>query len=234
MKKTFGFYTLLWAILFAVFHLAVFFARPIIPGYVILYDARFWVAWGFIVAAFLVNLLCAGFAFKAENLSKTFYRLSLVKVSRILLLSLLVGGVALMLIPNLPAWIAVVVCALLMLFNAFAVIKALFAAGTVERIDQKIKVKTAFVKFLTADAQSTMARAESEEAKELCKQVYEAVRYSDPMSDEALEPIESAIAAQFRAFDEAICDGDVELAAALSKELLALIGDRNNKCKALK
>ena len=52
MKKNFKFYALIWAILLALFNLVVFLVRPIIPGFVIVYDARFWIAFVFIVAAF--------------------------------------------------------------------------------------------------------------------------------------------------------------------------------------
>ena len=70
MKKNFKFYTLIWAILLAVWCAVVFLVRPIIPSYVINYDARFWIAFVFIVAAFIGNLVCAYFAFKTENLKK--------------------------------------------------------------------------------------------------------------------------------------------------------------------
>ena len=65
MKKNFKFYFSLCSILLAVFNVVVFILRPVIPGYIIEYDARFWIAWGFILAAFIVNLVCAYFAFRA-------------------------------------------------------------------------------------------------------------------------------------------------------------------------
>lgn len=64
MKKNFKFFALIWAILLAVFNLVVFLIRPVLPGYEINYDARFWIAWGFIIAAFIGNLVCAYIAFK--------------------------------------------------------------------------------------------------------------------------------------------------------------------------
>lgn len=234
MKKTFKFYFIIWAILVAVFNLVVFLARPVIPGYEFNYDARFWVAWGFVIAAFVGNLVCAFFAFQEENLTKTFYRLTLVKVTWAALLVMLVAGGALMLIPDCPAWIAAIVCVLVCLFQAFAVLKAAFAVSTVEKVDEKVKTKTAFVKLLTVDAENTLARAKTEEAKELCRKVYEAIRYSDPMSNDALASVEEKITSQFAAFDAAVRAEDYDLAASTSEELLALIGDRNRKCKGMK
>ena len=110
MKKNFKSYAIIWAVLFAVFNIVVFLARPVIPGYVVSYDVRFWIAWVFIIASFAANLLCANKAFKAENLEKLFYKVPLITVSYTGLIAMLVLGGALMLIPNCPVWIAAVVC----------------------------------------------------------------------------------------------------------------------------
>lgn len=59
MKKNFKSYAIIWAVLLAVFNIVVFLARPVIPGYVVSYDVRFWIAWVFIIASFAANLLCA-------------------------------------------------------------------------------------------------------------------------------------------------------------------------------
>lgn len=154
MKKNFKFYALIWAILLAVWCAVVFLVRPIIPGYVINYDARFWIAFVFIVAAFIGNLACAYFAFKAENLKKMFYNLPLIAVSWSALIAMLVIGCILMLIPNCPAWIAAIVCIIVLAFNAIAVIKAVWAADTVNKVDEKVKAQTSYIKNLTVDAES--------------------------------------------------------------------------------
>ena len=77
-------------------------------------------------------------------------------------------------------------------------------------------------------------RAGSEEAKAVCREVYEAVRYSDPVSDAALSETEGRIAAQLDALKAAVhaCDEDKIKAAA--GEMLSLIKERNAKCRALK
>ena len=79
MKKNFKSYALIWVIFLAAFNAIVFLVRPIIPGYEIHYGARFWIAWLFIIAAFVGNLLCAKKAFQAENLEKLFYKLPLIQ-----------------------------------------------------------------------------------------------------------------------------------------------------------
>lgn len=233
MKKGFNMYAVIWFILLAVFNAVVFLVRPVIPGFTITYDARFWVAWAFVIAAFIGNLVCAYIALKAENLKKLFYNIPLIRVSYTGLILMVIFGAVLMLIPNCPAWVAAIVCLLILAFTAIAVIKAKAAAEIVADVDTKVKVQTAFIKFLTAGAEGLLARAATPEAKAACKKVFEAVRYSDPMSNDALADIEGQIKDKFSAFSAAVAGGN-ENAAALADELTALIGDRSRKCKALK
>lgn len=234
MKKNFKYYALIWAILLAVWGAVTFLVRPIIPGYVVSYDGRFWTAWAFITAAFIGNLVCTYFAFKAENLKKLFLNLPLITISRSALIVMLVAGCTVMLIPNCPGWIAAVVCILVLGFNAVAVVKAAWAADTVSETEEKVKTQTAFIKNLTVDAESLIARAKSEPVKAECKKVYEAVRYSDPMSRDALASIESEITATFSKLKEVVAADNSASASEIASELIVLLDDRNKKCKLLK
>ena len=139
-----------------------------------------------------------------------------------------------MLIPNCPAWIAAIVCLLILAFNAIAVVKAKWAAETVEAIDEKIKTKTQFIKLLTADAEGLVSRAGNEQIKADCKKVYEAVRYSDPMSNDALSVVEAKITVKMDEFASAVNEDNAEKTKEIADELVILIGDRNRKCKAMK
>ena len=97
-----------------------------------------------------------------------------------------------------------------------------------------MKVKTFFIKSLTADAENLMNTAKGAELKALTKKVYEAVRYSDPMSDAVLVEIEDKIRNGFTNLEVAVKGQDVDFAAASTDELLSLIDLRNKKCKLLK
>ena len=194
MKKNFKSYAIIWAVLLAVFNIVVFLARPVIPGYVVSYDVRFWIAWVFIIASFAANLLCANKAFKAENLEKLFYKVPLITVSYTGLIAMLVLGGALMLIPNCPVWIAAVVCAVIAAFTAISVVKANWAGDAVNEVHEKVKTQTQFIKLLTVDAETLLGKAKTPDAKITAKKVYEALRYSDPMSSEALGEIEAELA----------------------------------------
>ena len=234
MKKDFKFYALIGAILLAIWCAVVFLVRPIIPGYVINYDARFWIAFVFIVLAFIGNLVCAYLAFKAENSKKMFLNLPLITVSWSALIAMLVIGSVLMLIPNCPAWIAAVVCIVILAFNAIAVIKASWAADAVSKVDERVAAQTSFIKNLIVDTESILSRAKSDAVKTECKKVYEAVHYSDPMSNEALSVIEAKITVKVDEFSSAVSEDEAEKAKEIADEIVILVADRNRKCKALK
>lgn len=234
MKKNFKFYTVIWAITLAIFCAVIFLVRPIIPGYIIIYDLRFWISFTLIVAAFAGNLICARYAFKTENLGKMFYNISLVTTSWSAQITMLIASCVLMLIPDCPAWIAAIVCIAIFAFSAVAVAKAAWAADTVSSIDDKIKTRTFFIRSFTVDAESLMRRAKSEAVRAECKKVYEAARYSDPMSREELKPIEGEIRERFSDLEAAVRDDDAGKSAELAKELTALIAERNSKCKLMK
>ena len=87
---------------------------------------------------------------------------------------------------------------------------------------------------MTVDAETLLARAKSEEAKGACKKVYEAVRYSDPMSSEMLAGVEGQITIKFAALSNAVVEDNDEAIAATAEEVLILVKDRNSKCKLLK
>ena len=188
----------------------------------------------FITLSFIGQIICAYFALKDTDVKKTFYNVSLITTSYTgLILSFVFGGLC-MIISPLSYWVGIILCAIILAINAITVIKATAAIDIVNEIDDKVKTKTFFIKALTADAESLITRAKSEDIKAQCKKVYEAIRYSDPMSNEALSSIESEITVKFAKFSEAVADNNFEATSSLADELIILLGDRNKKCKLLK
>ena len=198
------------------------------------FGGAFWIGYIFITIAFIGQLVCAFFAFKPSDKQKVFYNIPLVTISYAGLIVMLIAGTACMAIPNLPNWIGIIVCLLVLAITAIAVLAAGFAASVVTDIDQRVKVKTFFIKSLTVDAEHLMNTSKTAELKALAKKVYEAVRYSDPMSNAVLVEVEEKIQNGFSDFENAIMSEDFELASSTADELLSLIDIRNKKCKLLK
>ncbi|MCR4594888.1 MAG: hypothetical protein K5761_07510 [Clostridiales bacterium] len=227
MKNGSKIFAIVWAIVFASFNLIFF----LIPHK---YSFSTWISYAFIVVAFLGELGCGTYLFKQNKAGGIFLRVSTLHITYIGTVAMLIVGTIFSRLPDPFAYIGGIVCFLILAFTAVAVIKASVAADIVENIDQKVREKTLFVKSLTVDADSVMARSKSDAVKAEAKRVYEAVRYSDPMSSDALAGVESQITLKFDSFAQSVDDDDYELAKANADELIILINDRNKKCKILK
>lgn len=231
MKKRFSLYASAWVVLFVLFNVIAFVSGG---GGEEKYTSSFWILYSLVTVMFVGQLYCAYEAFKADSANKLFYNISLIRISYSgMIVSFIVGGLC-MLIPSLPNAFGIIVCAIVLAVNALAVIKSMVVIEEVERIDKKIKVQTFFIKSLTVDADTLMASAKSDAVKAECRKVYEAIRYSDPMSNDALSSVESEITIKFAALTEAVKADNGAKVAELANEVMILVGERNKKCMLLK
>ena len=67
--------------------------------------------------------------------------------------------------------------------------------------------------MLTIDADTLMAQAKSDGVKAECRKVYEAIRYSDPMSNDALASVEGKISAKFAELSAKVAELEAKPAA---------------------
>ncbi len=232
MKKTFGLYFIGWLAALGLFNVITFVTPNEING-IGKFDTLFWVAYAFITLSFIGQLICA-FVFRADSLQKAFYNISLFRISIFALIAICVIGGVCMAVVQIPDWIGIILCSIVLTINIIAVVKAMIAIGAVSEVDKKIKAKTLFIKTLTVEAQTLMAKTEDEQLLGMAKKVFEAIRYSDPMSNSALCAVEDRISDTFNEFSAAIEKNSIEAAQTSSKTLLSLIGERNAKCKSLK
>ena len=233
MNKNFKYYLGTWIALFAIFNVATF-VSPNETAEMTKFGGAFWAGYVFIILAFLGQLAVSFKAFRAENLQKFFYNIPLIRISWSGLVLTLIVGVLCMVIPNLPNWVGIIVCFAILAFYAISLVKASVAANLVSEVDETIKEKTFFIKSMIADAEALLAQATSAEAKSACKKVYEAVRYSDPMSSDMLASVEDQIAVKFTELSGAVAANDAAVISSSVEEILLLVKERNSKCKLLK
>ena len=234
MKKNFKYYIACWGILVIAFQVLCFATPNKVEGFS-KFGGGFWSGYIFIMIAFVGQLLCAYQALKkSETSRKMFYHLPLITVSYTGLILTLVFGGAAMAIPDLPNWVGMVICLLILVFTAISVIKANVAADLVERVDGKVERKTSSIKTLTVEAENLMSMAKSEAARKECKKVYEAVRCSDPMSSEELSVLEAKITVKMDELSETVKMDDEENVKEKVKEVMEILYERNSKCRVEK
>lgn len=232
MRKSFKLYAAIWALMLVVFNVAAIVA----PGWPTLEKTTpsFWIGYAFVNAAFVGQMICAAISFKDDSADKVFYNVSLFKVSYAGLISTAVVGLICMVISPLPYWISGIVCSLVLIVNAVAVVKVKIAVNLVTEVDEKIEISTRFIYNMRAESKSLFDRTKEPEAKAVCKKVYEAIRFSDPMSTLELMTIENDIKSSFDSFEKAVLESKKDLIHSESQNLLALVSERNNLCKRMK
>lgn len=233
MKKLFRYYVAVWAVIFVIFN-GICLLTPSKLGNLDKFGGAFWTGYVFITLAFVGQLVCAYIAFKDDLSQKLFYHLPLITISYTGLIVTLIFGTLTMIIPDFPNWAGIIVCLIILAFCAVSVIKVGGAAEAVQQIDEKIAVQTSVIRSMTADAQALMVYADDTQIKADCKKVYEALRYSDPMSNSALVEINNRLSDKMHQFSESVKVNDVDNTNVLADELLRIINERNIKCKQSK
>lgn len=233
MKSKFKYYLIIWALIVIAFNVVVFVVPRTIAG-IDRFTGSFWVGYAFITIMFVAQLGIGWITFKEENLTKLFYNISLIRISFIGMIVMGVSGMICMLIPVLPVWVGIIICLLVLIFNGIALVSAQAAVSTVEEIDKKIKGKTFFIKSLTVDVEMLKEKVTIPEIANELKPLYDAVRYSDPMSDDALSSIESQITILMSELSEGVEKADIDVVKKSIKSITLLLSERNKKCKLLK
>lgn len=189
----------------------------------------FWIAYVFTAAAFVVQIVIWKLAFgKEDTLKSKFLAIPVVYIGSVYLLIQVIAFAVFKFIPTLPAWVAVVVCALIVGVSVVCMITAEVGCEEIERVETRVQKKVFYVKELQVDVE-LLADGETDDAvKKALTQLAEKIRFSDPMSNEQLAALENRIS-----------DKVIELKTTadrmpIIKELNSLLDERNKKCILLK
>ena len=231
MNKATRSYLIFWMILLAAYNIIVF----VSPGWAGAdkYTGAFWTGYIFATLAMIVHLVVTLEALKESNgsSSKLFYNIPIIYLSYTFMVVSIVVGALCMLNSNMSVWIGVTVSVLLTVFYAGAILKTKIATEAIEAVDAKVEAQKSFIRDITSQASGLKSYARSEPSKEMCKKVYEALRFSDPMSRSDLNDIEAQIKATLAEFTSAVKNNDEATVSDLGNTVIELIEQRNDMCK---
>ncbi len=198
------------------------------------YNSDFFISLAVVLIGYIFAVVASMIAFKdSDNLERKVFGTPIV-FTGLKYYAILAIVTAICLIAGIKAIVPAVVGIVFIALGAIELVKAKSAIQVVEEIDSKVKEKQIFMRTLTSEAEVLISKAESEALKTEVKKVYEAIRYSDPMTNDSLYAIEKEISNGFMVFKEAVISADVELAKSSGKNLIENIEERNLKCKLLK
>ena len=219
MKKNNGYLAL--GILFAVFTVIAF----VVP---IEREATFWAAYLFAAAAMFFQIPAGKKALSSSEIKSVFMGWPLLCISLAYLGAQLVASLAFMLIPNMPVWVAVIISAILLGLACVGVLGSNAARGAIDKTEAKVQNKVSYIKGIQSDVEVLVAQETDPETQKALQELARAIRYSDPMSSEALAGLEKQIQAEIREL------GTAPDKKAKIDDIQMLLKQRNIKCKALK
>ena len=189
----------------------------------------FWVSFVFTLIAFGVVAVSLYIAFvKNPDAKSKLYGFPIAKIGVIYgAAQLLVGLLFMALGKWAPVWLAVLVYAIALGAAVIGLISADAVREEIQRQDNKLKKDVSFMRNL----QSKVNQMATQCAAPELRQFAEDIRYSDPVSSDALTDIEQELAAAVEELQAAVVDGDSESVAQLCRKASATLAERNRLCK---
>ena len=140
-----------------------------------------------------------------------------------------------MIIPGIPYWAGAILCAVILVFSILFVLIARSAGENEVKANRTLNAKTETMRLLADEAEALIGKAKTEDSGKIVKKVYEALRYSDPISNDVLLEYEKAISSNLKKLALCMSEGrEIGEIQSIADELLALIENRNRKCKTMK
>ena len=213
------------AIIFAVYNVLAF-ALPFV------HNAVFWLSYVFSMVAIAAQVYIMYTAFmKEEGAKSKFYGFPIAKVGVIyLLIQLALGFVMMIFAARVVTWIPVVLYVVLLGVAAIGFIATDSMRDEVERQDVQMKKVVSVMRDLQGKVSGIVNLSAADMRADIAK-LAEDMRYSDPVSNDALAGIESELSANVDALRAAVVAGDSETARRLCRQTSAALAERNRLCK---
>ncbi len=222
MKKDFVRSTICFGVLLVLYILLTF----LIP---FAKTAVFWISFAFTLVAFAVTgwSLYTAFLKKPDSTSR-FYGFPIARIGVIYGGGQLVCGLVFMARGKwIPTWLAVLVYAAMLGAAVIGLMGAETVVDTIQNQDQTLKQDVRFMRDLQSKVNQMAAQCSLPEVKQFC----ENIRYSDPVSSEALAEIDLDLSAAVDNLQIAIVDGDNIAIRQLAQKADNVLSERNRLCK---
>ena len=214
MKKGFIKYSLLWLVALGLFNAAAF----LMPKEL---NNTFWIGYGAVSAAFVLQLLSTAWFFNKDLLQKRLGQIPVPVFCMMGLIALLAGSVA----------FAVTGMTLIVIASYVVVGVQYIVNIVVIVVSGKDGAATGFIPELKKNTAALAQKAANDEIKALADEVAKAAASADTRSDAALAGVENKILGEMEKFSAAVEASDLESAQASAKQLLSFIKERNTKCR---
>lgn len=230
MKKGFVQSAIVFAILLVLYILIAFlvpFAKT----------ATFWVSVVFTVVAFAVAAAAFYIAFiKTPDAKSKFYGFPIARIGVIYAIVQIVASFVFMALATFvaewPVWPAILVYAVALGITLIGLIAADAVVEEVQRQDVQLKKDVYLMRSLQSKLNQMTSQCDGNpDAADAVKKFAEELRFSDPVSSDALIDVERDLAAAVDELQAAVTDGDSAAVKQLCRKGLGILSERNRLCK---
>lgn len=214
---------LIYAILFGVFNLLVF----------VIFKNRtnvFWLSYSFMTLAFIVQFASLFMSFfKKSDVETIFFGIPLVSFSVYYLVAELCVGTIFMIFQEVGSTIPLVIQVLILAAFLVVGIIAIMARDAVQEIGDTVKEKVVQLKSVRVDVELLLESCADPDLKSKLRKLSETIKYSDPMTTEAIADVEQRIqqkVSELRIYCE---NNEAEEAKKTCSALEMLYVERNKK-----
>ena len=197
--------------------------------------AAYWIAFAFGILAVTAQIYVMRNAFnKGEPVRSKFYGYPIARIGVIYLVVQLAVSFILMALGfafDVPAWAALVVCALILGICAIGFIAADIMRDEVERQDAQLKTDVKAMRALQSKTADIAGLCADGETKAALTALAVKFRYSDPVSGAETAALEADLASAVDELQAAVVDGDTEAVRKLCVGIEAKLSERNRLCK---
>lgn len=226
-KKSWIMTASIYLIVFAVFNLLVFVIAKE-------KNSVFWMSYAFMCFAFIVQIVSMFLALRSLETETVFMGIPLASLSMYYFFAAIFVGAVFMFFQNASFKLALVLQVLILAIYTVAAILALMSRDIVQDVNDNLKESVEAVKTLNVNIEVFIPQVSDPALKKALKKVSETVKYSDPMSNEAVADIEEQIMQTVNELRINIEHNNNAEAIQICKDMEVLFLQRNSLLKATK
>ena len=197
------------------------------------HTAVFWISYGMGVFALLVlGLVLLSMFGKETTVRSKFYGFPIARIACCYGAAQLILSLIFMIFSvKIPAWIPVIAYVVLFAAAAIGLIGADAMRDEIVRQDGKLKADISCMTTLRSIVYPLADQCPDPNTKRTLQKLAEDFRYSDPVSSEALKPVENELENLVSELQNAVSSGNITQVTALCSKISTVLTERNRLCK---
>lgn len=200
-------------------------------------NSAVWIGYFFTLCSFAVSYWSFLWAFqKKGDLESRVYGFPVFRVGLTYLISQLIFGFMIDLLGcviRIPNWIVLIVSVIFLAYALIGMIATDSTRDVIEKQQEDLTVQTEKLTYFHLDISRLADKAIDEEVKKEITKLAEDVRFSDPVSSEALKEIEERLEIEVERLEKMLRGSKEECLLQITS-LSNMLADRNRRCKELK